>query len=136
MNLQESVKGSVANKLTWLGQAIRAQAVVESLPDEVKALEGSVDSNYDGSVSIYLWKGKEATPVLALLGAVFQPATITPYSGEFSSIGRIEWKGQVIQLTVRSLDAPPGCEVAKVTEKVTRYRYKERLARESPNPTS
>jgi len=122
MNLIESADDQINLMRRWLKEANEARELVEELPAEVKALNGSVSLN-GGTLSLTIYKSTvEVIQALNRLGVAFGKARVA-YSDDWCVSGEVTLTtGTKMKVTAHGIDAPVNCHIESYEETVTRYR--------------
>jgi hypothetical protein len=117
MTLEECMEDEVNMRLGWLKDILLAKIMVDQLPDEIKNLGGTADSN-GGKLTINMYGGREDMEVCAKYGVVFETPTISSYSGKFTTTGVLN---EHIHFNVCDAPMPPNCKVVEFQRVVTTY---------------
>jgi len=118
MNLMETAKRNMHDRIRWLREAEEARALVELLPKEIQELDGSADCDSDMKLVIRLFGGDEALETCSKAGATFDEPKMSSYGGKFAVDGTI---GDIV-IRITELSVPERCHVER--EEYTAFRYK------------
>jgi len=126
MGLKESTESVIRTREEWLKEALEARRRVDELPPELQELEGEVDTNPSGSISLNLStisnKDKDLLRICKTVG--IQGLVPRMNSSKYwSAIGvGILPNGDILNVIISSLDQPPNCIIEAYEELVTKYK--------------
>ena len=125
MSLKESTIDNVKTRQDWLRQAERAVVLVDSLPTELQALEGSADTGSDKYLSVtfhqYNNQGVDLVKVCKMAG-VQGLVTKMWNPNDWYAHGEMAMGDVTVKVSINGLPNPPTCIIEPYTETVTKYR--------------
>jgi len=121
MNVVEAAEDQIKSRRQWLEDAYNAMALVESLPNGIEDLEGTLDiANKFGKLVLH--GGDIAVAACRAAGAELDKPKMSSYSSSFSVSGRMKVAEYDVDITIYNLEVPANCRVEKYQETVTRFR--------------
>ena len=125
MPMKDTAQDSVKDRRKCLEQAEKALELVGVLPQELQDLEGGADTNYDGTLSIYLYRySNKDVDLLKVCKMAGVQGLVTKMSSPENWYAEGEMQiGEVkVEVRVSGLEKPPSCIIESYQETVTKYK--------------
>jgi len=126
MGLKESTEAVIRFREERLEEALEARRRIDEFPPELQELEGEVDTNPSGSISLKLStisnKDRNLLRICKTVGIQGLAPKMSSNRYWFASGEGVLPNGDILNVTISSLEQPPNCIVEAYTETVTRYK--------------
>lgn len=122
MNLKEVVEAKVKSRREWLEEALKAQELVNLLPEELPNLPAVHCDINSGELDL-IFTGAEAAKVLKLTGVIGLKSSLS-WGNHWSMVGgTLQLPGGIIaQIDISETPQPEDCHVEEYTETITRHK--------------
>ena len=103
-----------------LAKLAKLEAFVESLPEEIKSLSITLDSDWNGEKTLS-GVGENTYKALKIIGSIGLGKKLA-WDTHWKAEGSILLNNEVVKVLVYLVEQPPNCRLEKYTEVVTKYR--------------
>ena len=122
--LYKAIQATIEGRTRWLQEALRADLLCDSLPDEIKAMSVSaVDYDAYNGLQLHIEAGQDTVRTLKLLGIHGLKPKVSSWSNKnfwTTGTGKLP-DGTPLSISVDNIEAPEDCEVVEKTHTSKEY---------------